>query len=71
LGSYDSIDNGERFQVKQITVKLCANLSVQRHYQVAEHCVAVLGIAKVTEDHKEILLTENQSTYMPQKTHGK
>ncbi len=64
-GSYDSIDNGERFQVKRITVKPGAKLSVQMHHHRAEHWIVVSGTAKVTNGNQEILLTENQSTYIP------
>ncbi|MGB2742329.1 MAG: mannose-1-phosphate guanylyltransferase/mannose-6-phosphate isomerase [Cognaticolwellia sp.] len=64
-GSYDSIDNGERFQVKRITVKPGAKLSVQMHHHRAEHWIVVSGTAKVTNGEKDILLTENQSTYIP------
>ncbi|WKC43259.1 mannose-1-phosphate guanylyltransferase/mannose-6-phosphate isomerase [Shewanella algae] len=64
-GKYDSIDNGERFQVKRITVKPGAKLSVQMHHHRAEHWIVVSGTAKVTNGDKEILLTENQSTYIP------
>jgi mannose-1-phosphate guanylyltransferase len=64
-GKYDSVDNGERFQVKRITVKPGAKLSVQMHHHRAEHWVVVSGTAKVTNGDKSILLTENQSTYIP------
>ena len=64
-GSYDSIDNGDRFQVKRITVKSGAKLSLQKHYHRAEHWIVVRGSALVTNGDKEILLTENQSTYIP------
>lgn len=64
-GVYDSIDNGERFQVKRITVKPGAKLSVQMHHHRAEHWIVVSGTAKVTNGEKDILLTENQSTYIP------
>ncbi|ESE41261.1 mannose-1-phosphate guanylyltransferase [Shewanella decolorationis S12] len=64
-GKYDSIDNGERFQVKRITVKPGAKLSVQMHHHRAEHWIVVSGTAKVTNGDKDILLTENQSTYIP------
>lgn len=64
-GAYDSIDNGERFQVKRITVKPGAQLSLQKHYHRAEHWIVVKGTALVTNGDKEILLTENQSTYIP------
>ena len=64
-GKYDSVDNGERFQVKRITVKPGAKLSVQMHHHRAEHWIVVSGTAKVTNGEKDILLTENQSTYIP------
>jgi len=64
-GKYDSIDNGERFQVKRITVNPGAKLSVQMHHHRAEHWIIVSGTAKVTLDEKTILLSENQSTYIP------
>ena len=64
-GKYDSIDSGARFQVKRITVKPGAKLSVQMHHHRAEHWIVVSGTAKVTNGDKEILLTENQSTYIP------
>ena len=64
-GNYDSIDVGERFQVKRITVKPGAKLSVQMHHHRAEHWIVVSGTAMVTNGDKEILLTENQSTYIP------
>lgn len=64
-GKYDSIDQGERYQVKRITVKPGAKLSVQMHHHRAEHWIVVSGTAKVTNGDREILLTENQSTYIP------
>ncbi len=64
-GKYDSVDNGERFQVKRITVKPGAKLSVQMHHHRAEHWIIVSGTAKVTIDDKTVLLTENQSSYIP------
>ncbi len=64
-GKYDSIDNGERYQVKRITVKSGAKLSVQMHHHRAEHWVVVSGTAKVTNGDKTFLLSENQSTYIP------
>lgn len=64
-GAYDSIDNGDRFQVKRITVKPGATLSLQMHHHRAEHWIVVSGTAKVTRDDETILLTENQSTYIP------
>lgn len=64
-GKYDSVDNGERFQVKRITVNPGAKLSVQMHHHRAEHWIVVSGTAKVTLDEKTVLLSENQSTYIP------
>ena len=64
-GKYDSIDNGERYQVKRITVKPGAKLSVQMHHHRAEHWIVVSGSAKVTNDEKTFLLAENESTYIP------
>lgn len=59
-GSYDSIGNGPRFQVKRITVKQGAKLSLQMHHHRAEHWVVVCGTAKITNGDREYLLTENQ-----------
>jgi len=67
-GSYDSIDNGERFQVKRITVKPGAKLSLQMHHHRAEHWIVVKGTARVTRGEEEFLLGENQSTYIPMGT---
>ncbi|WP_322980404.1 mannose-1-phosphate guanylyltransferase/mannose-6-phosphate isomerase [Pseudomonas sp. C11] len=64
-GSYDSVDMGGRFQVKHITVKPGAQLSLQMHHHRAEHWIVVSGTAKVTCDEREFLLTENQSCYIP------
>ncbi|BAN46909.1 mannose-1-phosphate guanylyltransferase/mannose-6-phosphate isomerase [Metapseudomonas resinovorans] len=64
-GSYDSVDMGGRFQVKHITVKPGAQLSLQMHHHRAEHWIVVSGTAQVTCDDKVFLLTENQSTYIP------
>ena len=64
-GSYQTINLGSRFQVKRITVKPGAKLSLQKHHHRAEHWVVVEGTAIVTCDDKEIMLTENQSTYLP------
>ncbi len=64
-GSYDSVDMGGRFQVKHITVKPGAQLSLQMHHHRAEHWIVVSGTAQVTCDEKTFLLTENQSTYIP------
>lgn len=64
-GKYDSIDRGDRFQVKRITVKPGEKLSIQMHNHRAEHWIVVTGTAKVTNGDKVMLLTENQSTYIP------
>lgn len=64
-GCYDSIDNGERYQVKRITVKPGAKLSVQMHYHRAEHWIVVSGTALITNGDKSFMLSENQSTYIP------
>ena len=64
-GYYDSVDNGKRYQVKRITVKPGAKLSVQMHYHRAEHWVVVCGTALITNGDKTLLLSENQSTYIP------
>ncbi|USW02774.1 mannose-1-phosphate guanylyltransferase/mannose-6-phosphate isomerase [Pseudomonas pergaminensis] len=64
-GMYDSIDNGERYQVKRITVKPGEKLSVQMHHHRAEHWIVVSGTARVTNGEKTYLVTENQSTYIP------
>ncbi len=64
-GHYDSIDFGERDQVKRITVKPGAKLSIQMHHHRAEHWVVVRGTAKVQKGNETIMLSENQSTYIP------
>jgi mannose-1-phosphate guanylyltransferase / mannose-6-phosphate isomerase len=64
-GWYDSVDSGERFQVKRIMVKPGATLSLQMHHHRAEHWIVVSGTAEVTCGDKKLLLTENQSTYIP------
>ncbi len=64
-GYYDSIDQGERFQVKRIVVKPGAALSLQQHRHRAEHWIVVSGTAEVTCDDKVFELHENQSTYIP------
>jgi mannose-1-phosphate guanylyltransferase / mannose-6-phosphate isomerase len=64
-GSYESIDLGDRFQVKRITVNPGAKLSLQKHYHRAEHWVVVKGTARITKDREELFLSENQSTYVP------
>jgi mannose-1-phosphate guanylyltransferase/mannose-6-phosphate isomerase len=64
-GSYDSLEAGERFQVKRIQVKPGASLSLQKHHHRAEHWIVVSGTAEVTCDDQVFLLGENQSTYIP------
>lgn len=64
-GCYEGVDAGPRFQVKRITVKPGAALSLQMHHHRAEHWVVVKGTARVTRGDEVILLTENQSTYIP------
>lgn len=64
-GSYDSVDSGEKFQVKRLTVNPGKKLSLQLHHQRAEHWVVVKGIAKVTRGDEVIVLQENESTYIP------
>ena len=64
-GSYEGIDQGERFQVKRIIVDPGAQLSLQMHHHRAEHWIVVKGTAVVTNGDQEIILTENQSTYIP------
>jgi mannose-1-phosphate guanylyltransferase/mannose-6-phosphate isomerase len=64
-GSYDSIDSGERFQVKRLSVKPGGVLSLQMHHHRAEHWIVVQGTARITCDDKTFLLSENESTYIP------
>ena len=64
-GKYDSLDFGDRYQVKRITVKPGAKLSVQMHHHRAEHWIVVSGTAKVTNGDKTFMLSENESTYIP------
>jgi mannose-1-phosphate guanylyltransferase/mannose-6-phosphate isomerase len=64
-GWYDSIDEGGRFKVKRIQVKPGASLSLQKHHHRAEHWVVVKGTAEITCGDKKLLLTENQSTFIP------
>jgi mannose-1-phosphate guanylyltransferase len=63
-GKYDSIDSGDRYQVKRITVKPGAKLSVQMHHHRSEHWVVVSGTARVTNGESTFLLAENESTYI-------
>jgi mannose-1-phosphate guanylyltransferase/mannose-6-phosphate isomerase len=64
-GSYDSLDDGERFQVKRLTVRPGGVLSLQMHHHRAEHWVVVSGTARITRGEEVFLLEENQSTYIP------
>jgi mannose-1-phosphate guanylyltransferase/mannose-6-phosphate isomerase len=64
-GSYDSIDSGERFQVKRLSVKPGGVLSLQMHHHRAEHWIVVHGAARITRNDETFLLAENESTYIP------
>ncbi len=64
-GSYETIDIEDRFQVKRITVKPGAKLSLQKHFHRAEHWTVVSGAAIVTKDDRQMLLKEDESTYIP------
>jgi mannose-1-phosphate guanylyltransferase/mannose-6-phosphate isomerase len=64
-GSYDSIDSGDRFQVKRLSVKPGAVLSLQMHHHRAEHWIVVQGTARITRNEETFLLAENESTYIP------
>lgn len=64
-GKYDSIDFGQRDQVKRITVKPGEKLSIQKHFHRSEHWIVVSGTASVLNGDKTIIVTENESTYIP------
>jgi len=64
-GHYDLVDTGERHQTKRIVVKPGAKLSVQKHHHRAEHWVVVKGTALVTKGEEKLLITENESIYIP------
>ncbi len=64
-GWYDSVDMGERFQVKRIGVNPGASLSLQMHHHRAEHWIVVAGTAEVTNGDRVYLVAENESTYIP------
>jgi mannose-1-phosphate guanylyltransferase/mannose-6-phosphate isomerase len=64
-GYYESVDAGERFQVKRLMVKPGHSLSLQRHHKRAEHWVVVSGSARVTRGAETVTLEENQSTFIP------
>ena len=67
-GSYDSVDSGERFQVKRLSVKPGASMSLQLHHHRAEHWIVVSGTARITRGEETFLLGENESTYIPMGT---
>ena len=64
-GHYDLVDTGERHQTKRIVVKPGAKLSLQKHHHRAEHWVVVKGTALITKGDEQILISENESTYIP------
>jgi mannose-1-phosphate guanylyltransferase/mannose-6-phosphate isomerase len=64
-GHYEGVAEGDRFQVKRISVKPGGKLSLQMHHHRAEHWVVVQGTARITNGEQEMLLTENQSTFIP------
>jgi mannose-1-phosphate guanylyltransferase / mannose-6-phosphate isomerase len=64
-GTYRSLHNGHRVQVKHITVKPGGRLSLQMHHHRAEHWIVVQGTAKIRRGDEEMMLTEDQSTYIP------
>jgi mannose-1-phosphate guanylyltransferase/mannose-6-phosphate isomerase len=67
-GSYDSVDHGDRFQVKRLMVKPGASMSLQLHHHRAEHWIVVSGTARITRGEDVFLLGENESTYIPMGT---
>ena len=67
-GSYDSVDAGDRFQVKRLSVKPGASMSLQLHHHRAEHWIVVSGTARITRGEETFLLGENESTYIPMGT---
>ncbi|KWK64580.1 mannose-1-phosphate guanylyltransferase/mannose-6-phosphate isomerase [Burkholderia ubonensis] len=64
-GSFEGIDRGDRFQVKRIVVNPSAQLSLQMHHHRAEHWIVVKGTALVTNGTQQVILSENESTYIP------
>jgi mannose-1-phosphate guanylyltransferase/mannose-6-phosphate isomerase len=60
------VDEGERFKVKRIQVNPGESLSLQMHHHRAEHWIVVKGVAEITNGDQVVMLTENQSTYIPQ-----
>ena len=67
-GYYQTVDEGDRFQVKRITVNTGASLSLQMHHHRAEHWIVVNGAASVRRGNEEFILNENESTYIPPNT---
>jgi mannose-1-phosphate guanylyltransferase/mannose-6-phosphate isomerase len=64
-GSYDSVENGERYQVKRLSVNPGASMSLQLHHHRAEHWIVVSGTARITRNDEVFLLEENESTFIP------
>jgi mannose-1-phosphate guanylyltransferase/mannose-6-phosphate isomerase len=64
-GSYESVEQGDRYQVKRIRVKPGERLSLQMHHHRAEHWIVVRGTAEVTRGEETFILSENESTYLP------
>jgi mannose-1-phosphate guanylyltransferase/mannose-6-phosphate isomerase len=64
-GSYEGVEQGERYQVKRITVKPGERLSLQKHHHRSEHWIVVRGTAEVTRGEEVFTLSENESTYIP------
>jgi len=64
-GSSQVMDQSDRFHVRKVIVKPGAKLSIQKHYHRSEHWVVLNGTARVHKEHEAILLSENQSTYIP------
>ena len=64
-GSYDSVDSGERYQVKRLSVNPGASMSLQLHHHRAEHWIVVSGTARITRNDEVFLLEENESTFIP------
>jgi mannose-1-phosphate guanylyltransferase/mannose-6-phosphate isomerase len=64
-GSYDSVESGERYQVKRLSVNPGASMSLQLHHHRAEHWIVVSGTARITRNDEVFLLEENESTYIP------
>jgi len=64
-GWYQTVDNGDRFQVKHIMVKPGHSLSLQKHFHRAEHWIVVYGVAQVTRGEDSLLVPENESVFIP------